>query len=173
MYIKIILNISIGLIIAVSGAVALFSMLALFKNLSTDISEFLVSSSAFTGSLMLAYLLNKPKEGPVMKAFYNTKWRLGLSVSIVLLVGFACVLFVSNQQVLSIPVLPSKGGGYTTLGQLIIMLIWFACLVFLGRAVWRCPKCRERLPFLTNGKTSKVGLGIKMCPSCRVKFVDA
>ncbi|GHA13982.1 hypothetical protein GCM10008090_24700 [Arenicella chitinivorans] len=172
-YIKIFLNISIGVIIAVSGAVALFSMLAIFKNLPSSTSEFLVSSSAFAGSLVLAYFLNKPKEGPVIKAFYNTKWWLGLSVSFALLVGFACFLFVSNQEVLSLPILPAKGSGYTTLGELIIMLISFACLVFLGRAVWRCPKCQERLPFLTEGKTSKVGLGIKVCPSCKVKVADA
>ncbi|RBP48798.1 hypothetical protein [Arenicella xantha] len=172
-YFKIFLNIIIGMIVMASGIVALFSTLAIFENVTTSIRESLVSSAVLAVSLSLAYCLNKPKQGQVLKAFYNTKWWVGLSCFLVVLVGLASLMYVSNQEILSLPVLPSKGSGHITLGELIVIVLLLISLGFVGRTLWRCPKCGKKLPFLTDGKTSKVGFGIKECPSCKVRVTCA
>lgn len=143
-----ILNVLIGLAVMISLLVGLPSVALSLSSHPQDIQGATILSFVLVAPLVFGYFLNKPKDKSVLQEFYKAKWLAALSTFIVTAIGLA-VIYTTNLLI----------GLSISFGGVVIVL------KFIVGPLWRCPVCRAKLPYLSNGKP---GFAIKECPSCEV-----
>lgn len=110
-----------------------------------NVNEALISILVFLISLVMAYVLNKPKSDFVIERFYTAKWLTSLSTLFVTAISLALILALE------------------VIGLALSFGILVLVLKFVVSPLWRCPACHTKLPYLSRGKS---GFSIKECPNC-------
>jgi hypothetical protein len=172
-FLKNALNVLFGIGVMVFGMLSVISLVSILGQGGISAEEILLSNAGLIVLLFIAYLINKPRDTNEVVVFYNTKWFVGLvTITMIVVIGIAAYL-LKFEGLLSMPLLPSRNSGFISVGVVLLMALFLLGLLNLAYRFWRCPKCKNSLPFLQEGKSMNIGFSINKCPSCKVVLSNA